>query len=116
MESLVTDPEAAGSPFDVESTHIIEPRHLALRIRSQSAAFTVHGLGKTQQRFLPLDQKRALNGMLEKLVIPTQDFSGIRYDLHLCGIHAASVFPDLDGISRRIEWSHTFYSDEEFIF
>ncbi|HWM92338.1 MAG TPA: hypothetical protein VN493_16355 [Thermoanaerobaculia bacterium] len=41
---------------------------------------------------------------LMKILIPRSTFKGIRYHLDRCGINAAVVYPDLDGLARHIEW------------
>ena len=46
------------------------------------------------------------------IVIPASSFHAMRWSLNLCGVNAASLFPDLDGLTRRITQDNTYSADE----
>lgn len=99
-------------PFDVSRTQVFQPRHLTPRIVAQSGAFTVHAYFCDYGGFVAFENNALIGGHLQKLLIPPECFSAIRYGLDRCEINAATMFPDLDGLSRHIQWSRTRLSDE----
>jgi len=111
-DDLVKDFEKS-SPFSGERTNVFEPRHITARIRAQDGAFTVHKYLKDRPGFVAFQNNRAQLGKLTKVLISAERFAELRYQLDRCGIHDASLFPDLDGLSKRVQWSNTLYGDEE---
>lgn len=61
-------------------------------------------------RVVPLIERRGRK--LTKLVIPTERFAALRAALDKCGVNAGSLFPDLDGLTRHIEWYYYYYDDD----
>ena len=47
-----------------------------------------------------------------KLIVPPEAFAGIRKDLNMFNVNAASVFPDLDGLCSHLSWRYTALEDE----
>jgi uncharacterized protein len=76
----------------------IYPTHIARRISSQRSCFTIHG---TDPEGLSKLQNEK-NGPLVKIVIPSFRAETIRQELDTCGIDEATIFPDLDGLSRTL--------------
>ena len=72
--------------------------------------FTLHK--PRRGKFVPFQKNPRRNEELQKIVVPAKRFGDLRYHLERCGIHAASIFPDLDGVSARIEWLHSVIADE----
>lgn len=103
-----------SSPFSITSTKIFQPKHLVKRISSQSGWFSVHKyLGEQKSsKFIKMETNIKFKKFLRKLYIPSDEFSQIRYALNKCNINSSTVFPDLDGLSRQIEWKYSFYKDE----
>jgi len=110
---IVTDPHTTESPFSGQRTKVFEPRHFARRISAQDGVFTVHKYLADKLRFIPLDRNRIHRNRLHKLLVPVGRFAAIRYELTRCGVHAASMFDDLDGVAERVEWENTDYTDEK---
>ena len=104
------------SPFDVDAPRLVEPRHVTLRIRAQTGAFTVHpydeGREGTTGGFIALERDQRLRGELQKILIPAETFTAFRYQLDRLGVNSATLYPDLDGLARHVEWSHTYSADE----
>lgn len=76
----------------------IYPTHIARRISSQRSCFTIHGT-ETEG----LDRLAAMkNGCVVKIVIPSFAVQNIRRELESCGIDEATIFPDLDGLSKSV--------------
>jgi hypothetical protein len=99
------------SPFDNKATKIFRPKVITRRISALAAVFTAHRIvdGK---KFVPLEENRLYEGLLMKLNAHPGSFPSLRRDLDMFGVNYASLFPDLDGLTRYLEWQFSFYSDE----
>lgn len=84
------------SPFDGDGIRLYRPGAHAARIARQGAAFTVHG---------PPDQTvEDRHGRLHKLVVAEAYRDRLLAELALYGISHATLFPDLDGLARFVNW------------
>jgi len=101
-EDIIRDPGTEESPFDGGRTKVFEPRHVTDRIRAQESVFTVHKYVKEQEQFVPLERNRRQRGRLEKVIVPRRAFGRLVAELDRCGTHAATLFPDLDGLATRL--------------
>jgi hypothetical protein len=97
-------------PLTGRRTKVYQPNMITPRIISQSGWFTVHKF--VDDRFVALNSNKLYKNKLTKLVIPTESFSDLRYNLDRVGVNKASMFPDLDGLCGYIEWFTTTLSDE----
>jgi len=86
--------ETALSPFSVPDVRYFYPGHVTRRITSQRGLFTVHPDPRLE--YSPED---AL--LLE---IPNSQKPEYRSKLDGLGVNHASVFPDIDGLSRHLAW------------
>ncbi len=93
-------------------TLIFRPKAISRRIIAQSAVFTVHKLLNERSNFLALDENSRYRKKLLKLIIPPDAFAGMRKDLNLFNVNAASVFPDLGGLCSHLLWRYTKFDDE----
>lgn len=107
------DDRVIADPFSIDKTLIYRPRHFTSRIAAQSGWFTAHRLMPGKNVFTPLEQNKEYKERLVKLIIPGGAFCILREDLNRCGINSASVFADLDGLSRQITWEFSPPADEE---
>lgn len=73
------------------------PPHLTGRIISQSGIFTVHN-----ELHLPF-----YSDQIKKIIIPSRLKKSFREQLYKFGVHKASIYPGLDGISDHIKWLET---------
>lgn len=90
-----------NSPDDFTGVALLKPNGVAPRISRQGGLFTVHSNPK-----LPLDNKDSEHGVLEKLVLEGEDVRELMFEINHYGINYASIFPDLDGLSKHVNW-HT---------
>lgn len=74
------------------------PAHSARRVTAQSGAFTIHPSAQPL-----LDPSR-----LKQLLIPANIKREMKARLDKLGIHAGSMFPDLDGLARHLRYLHDF--------
>jgi hypothetical protein len=81
-------------PFDVEDVSIYRPPHISPRIPAQRSVFTVHP-----------DPTADFQGPeLYKWTIETEVCGRIKSVLNACAVNYASLFPDLDGLSKHVGW------------
>ena len=84
-------------PFLVSKVIKFIPQHITKRIIAQSGVFTVHPNPK--ENFQPEN--------IEKLIIKNTFRKELKSILFKYGIHKASLFPDLDGLSEHLIWLKT---------
>jgi hypothetical protein len=94
---ILLSTEKHPDPFEVPWVSRVLPSHLASRITAQSGLFTIHPDPST-----PFNDPE-----IDKFVIPAGQRRAIKKSLDKVGINAASIFPDLDGIARHIDWGRT---------
>jgi len=82
------------NPFDVKEIGIFIPAHITRRIVAQAGVFTIHA-----------NPRKAFDSSdIEMLTIKNEARRQIKRDLYKYGIHQASLFPDLDALSKHITW------------
>jgi len=74
------------------------PSHISPRISAQSGMFTVH----------PLDGKPFDDDDLLKIVIPAAKKKKLLDKIVKFGVHHASMFPDLDGLSKFLRYVNNY--------
>jgi FRG domain len=89
--------EKHPDPFKVDRVARIVPNHITLRITVQSGLFTIHPSPNT-----PFN-----DAAIDKYVILASQRKAIKKTLDKIGINTASMFPDLDGIARHVDWART---------
>lgn len=109
---ILTDEDRDGSPFTLEQTCVFEPRVVTGRIRAQQGVFSIHTLEMGERGLIPFEAAEDSLDSLEKIEIPAPVFHAMRWSLNLCGVNAASLFPDLDGLALRITNDNTYSVDE----
>lgn len=71
------------------------PSHLTRRIAAQSGVFTIH-----HNPSVPIDSNRMVRLIIPKFLKPKFSSMIFRY-----GITHATLFPDIDGAARFLEWN-----------
>lgn len=94
-------------PFEVPKTLIYRPSHVAQRIRVQRGCFTIHKLNKkgTTKGFIAIDRHANYKNRLQRFRIRRRNFQLILRELNTCGVNAASLFPDIDGLCAFLNWN-----------
>lgn len=85
-----------NNPFAVPEVGIYRPPHISPRIPAQRSVFTIH----------PTPTQEFVHRSLKKWVIHQGACGDIKSILASNGINEASLFPDLDGLSRYISWRY----------
>lgn len=84
-------------PFRVPDVSKFIPNHVTTRITAQAGLFTIH----------PTPQTPFISDKIDKIIIPNNLRKKLKKTLYKFGIHKATLFPDLDGLSNHIEWLRT---------
>ena len=84
------------------------PTHSISRIRAQDGAFTVHLFSSKNKRFVPLQKNTQLRPKLMRVLVNPRNIKTLREELDHLGAHAASAFPDLDGLCGRLANVHGY--------
>jgi hypothetical protein len=86
----------------------VYPSHIMRRIGAQRSCFTIHGSDQ-----YGLDEiAEGIKCPLVKITIPSWHAKAIGRSLDTCGVDETTVFPDLDGLSKSVEY-RWIKSDEE---
>lgn len=89
------NPDEDKDPFNIRGVRIFQPRHVTRRIVAQSGIFTAHEN--------PKDAYDAED--ITKYIISGAACPRILEILSQYGINRASLFPDLDGVAKFLDWS-----------
>jgi hypothetical protein len=96
------------TPFTVQGINKVKPKGLLQRITRQSGIFTIHN-----PPVLCLDEPGRGPDRLEAIVIPRVYRQTLLEELSYYGINRLTLFPDLDGLSRHVNWYMTITSSHE---
>jgi hypothetical protein len=99
------DESTRESPFDNGVTRIYRPKLIARRIAAQGGLFTVHKVMKGET-LVALEKNAHFTNRLIKFVVSPSSFSLLRKQLNGCGVNYFSLFPDLDGLCKHLEWRY----------
>lgn len=86
-----------ATPLKLKKVVRYVPRHITPRIKAQSGLFSAH----------PDPKAEFTSPSLTQLIIPFCERAKIKKSLYRLGVHEATVYPDLDGAARHIEWLQT---------
>ena len=110
--SDVADTSNNTSPFSVSRTKVFRPNHIVSRLVNQAGSFTVHQHMNSENRFVSLESNNKYSSKLTKLLIPPDGFAGMRANLNIFNVNASTLFPDIDGLCKHIQWTNTLLEDE----
>lgn len=90
--------EADADPFTVGEVSVYRPSRLTARMAPQMSTFTVHPD--------PSADFRADSRLQHWRVAGRRNCWQIKLVLDACGVNYASIFPDIGGLARHIEWRY----------
>ncbi len=98
-------------------TKIFRPNVITRRISAQSGIFTIHKFIENNPSIkhgvVQFNTHRGFKDRMIKIKIPHSNFPDLRSKLNIAGINASTVFPDIDGLCKHLEWRYSYYSDEK---
>lgn len=92
------------SPFNQTKTVAYKPNHITNRISAQDGWFTTHKFRNESLSFVNLDKNRFYTKRLIKFELPNTERENILNSLDILGINSFSLFPDLVGLAKYIDW------------
>lgn len=95
----IEKPNLEKSPFKISQPEKYFPTIISPRIKAQEGLFIA-----CSNLHTPLDNELRSDWHIEEFVIPNASKEAIRYALFRLGVHAASLFPDIDGLAKRLKW------------
>lgn len=90
-------------PFKGRTVKVFKPNHITKRISSQFGWFTIHR-GESDGKFVPFEEHEDYSKRLIKIEIASQSFRECRVRLHNFGINSSSMYPDIDGLAKHVDW------------
>lgn len=93
-------------PFKTDLTRVFQPRQNNPRIIAQHGWFTLHRYSKSNGHFVPLEKNSVAKSGLYEACIPESKRSTILVSLERHGISQRTLFPDLEGLCRHLNWKH----------
>lgn len=90
-------------PFKGRMTKIFKPNHITKRISSQFGWFTIHK-GDSDRKFIPFEKNEDYSARLFKIKVESKCFKECKSRLHTFGINSASMYPDIDGLAKHVDW------------
>lgn len=94
------------TPFDQTATKIYRPNHITSRITNQNGWFTVHKISEMGDISEALENDSEHISTLAKFILPNNLRSNILKILDTLGVNQYSLFQDLEGLSKYLEWKH----------
>lgn len=93
-------------PFKTSATRVIQPRLNNPRILAQHGWFTLHRFSQKGNKFVPLELNRSTSKKLTEIRIPKDRREDMLVQLDRHGISTRTLFPDLEGLCRHLNWKH----------
>jgi hypothetical protein len=87
----------SGTPFAIDKPQKFFPNIVTARIRAQEGLFVV-----CSSLEIPLDEKLREDWTIERVRVPADKKKEMRYHLFRIGMHDSAMFPDVDGLAKRI--------------
>jgi hypothetical protein len=94
----------AKDPFSQTKTRVFQPRLNNPRIVAQHGWFTLHRYSKKAGRFVALESNTDIKGNLTEFKIGGTKKREILESLDRHGINRRSLFPDLEGLCKHLNW------------
>jgi hypothetical protein len=96
------------SPFFIQRTSVFRPTWNNPRITAQCGWFTVHGFDPTTKSFVPVGSDAYAKRSVDCWEIAGDDKHVIVDDLDQLGVNYQTMFPDLEGVCRHLNWIHDY--------
>ena len=93
-------------PFSQENTRVFQPRLNNPRILAQHGWFTLHCYSAKSGKFVALEFNSDIKGRLWEFKIAEEVRSEILQSLDRHGMSRQTLFPDLEGLSKHLNWKY----------
>jgi hypothetical protein len=106
VDNLLAKDIYESDPFEAPETRVFQPRLNNARIFAQHGWFTLHRYSVSSKMFIALDLDPKLNNSLFEYRIPEASRVNILRSLDRHGISERSLFPDLQGLCKYLNWRY----------
>lgn len=86
-------------PFDITGVKKVRPRNITRRLVMQSGIFTIHHPPEACLEDAITGDRR-----LVRIIIDRSYLGNLKKDLSFYGVNEATLFPEIDGLSRHLNW------------
>jgi hypothetical protein len=91
-----------GDELKPHAAAALDPPHISTRVAVQRSRFTVHGNNPDDlDQLAGNDDSRLLKFTINRSAIPQ-----LKIDLSLLGVDETTIFPDLEGLARQLQWDY----------
>lgn len=90
-------------PFSGGGNKVFKPNHITKRISAQFGWFTIHK-ASPEKNFIAFEHNSDYRDRLFKIKVRSKCFAECKRRLHNFGINSASMYPDIDGLAKHVEW------------
>ena len=105
-DSLLIKNMYAKGPFVQSETRVVQPKMDNVRIVAQHGCFTAHRYSKKSGKFVPLERNPKVNPFLTEFRIPKNKRTSILESLDRHGTNCKTLFPDLEGLCKHLDWKY----------
>ena len=105
-DDLLLDRQTQRDPFSVRKTRVLKPNLNNVRIVAQGGWFTTHRYSRKGQRFVPLESNSDIKRRLVQIRVPGSAKSDALKQLDMLGVNSQSLFPDVEGLCKYVNWMH----------
>ena len=103
QDALLEEPYSKN-PFEHGETKVFQPRLNNPRIVAQQGWFSLHCFSPHSCQWVPLEKSAELKGRLITIEVPSDSRPEILQSIARHGTSTRTLFPDLDGICRHLNW------------
>ncbi|BEM86790.1 FRG domain-containing protein [Serratia sp. YC16] len=98
--------EPQKGPFETGRTQVIRPKLNNPRIIAQHGWFTAHKYSKSSKKFVPLEKNNEISESVQEIKIPEGTREKLLKSLDRHGVSSRTLFPDLEGLCKYINWKN----------
>ncbi|MBX3163644.1 MAG: FRG domain-containing protein [Bacteroidetes bacterium] len=105
-QDYMLDKSIYADPFMPSKTMVFKPTMNNERIVAQAGWFTAHQYSKKARRFVDLRTNLEIKNNIMEITIPAAIKPNIIENLNVFGINNRTVFPDIIGICKHLNWEN----------
>jgi hypothetical protein len=106
-EDFLTESDKMTSPFSITRTRVLRPVMNNNRVVAQQGWFTSHIYASRSGKFIGLEKNNKYGKKrIKHFVIPSAVKRGLLIELNALGINNQSLFPDIVGLCKQINWEN----------
>lgn len=103
-ENFEVNPDKDVSPFTLKKTKVLRPSLNNARIIAQSGWFTIQRYSTSNGKFVALEQNKDFRGNISRIKIPSFSKESMLENLSMCGVRSSTIFPDIIGLCKHMNW------------